>query len=55
MGQLCSGDKMHACASEKAFLAVFPMHRGEFLWHLQEIRGKLKLNRITVRIHPQVS
>jgi hypothetical protein len=55
MGRVCTIVEVHASAFEKEFLAVFPPRPGEFLWHLQEIRGKLKLNRITVRIHPQVS
>jgi hypothetical protein len=32
----------------------FPLTHEQFLWYLQGIRGKLKTNRTTVRIRPQV-
>jgi hypothetical protein len=37
-----------------ASFAAFHRCPEEFLWYLQGIRGKLKTNRTTVRIRPQV-
>jgi hypothetical protein len=38
---------------QEAVLAAFRLHWKEFLWYLQEIRGKLNLNRAMVRFHPK--
>jgi hypothetical protein len=41
---------MHVKVLEQAVLAAVPRPLQEFLWYLQEIRGKLNLNRATVRL-----
>jgi hypothetical protein len=38
---------------QEAVLPHFRLHRKEFLWYLQGIRGKLNLNRAMVRFHPK--